>query len=107
MRCTMPFKEISIAEVIQHKHASDPIFKQAWEMSRNEYELLFAIASLRKEHHLTQQDLAELTGSSQQEISRLENRSHSPALRTLCRIVNALGYDLVLKERTISASDTP
>lgn len=95
----MPFKQIDIKEKIKEKAAKDPEFAEAWEDSRNEYQLLHEITRIRKEQSLTQKQLAEISGSTQQEISRLEKREHSPALRTLCRVVNSLGYELVLKKR--------
>jgi len=45
---------------------------------------------------MTQSRLAELTGSSQQAISRAENKEHSPLLKLFYCMANALGYDLKL-----------
>lgn len=95
----MPFREIDIDEEIQKKINEDAEFAKAWENSRNEYELLLEVIRIRKELGLTQQQLADISGNTQQEISRLEKRGHSPALRTICRIVNSMGYDLVLRKR--------
>lgn len=95
----MPFKQIDIKEKIKEKAVRESEFAEAWEDSRNEYQLLHEITRIRKEQSLTQKQLAEISGSTQQEISRLEKREHSPALRTLCKVVNSLGYELVLKKR--------
>ena len=95
----MSFQQVSIQEQIKEKTNRDPKFAEAWKDSRNEYELLHEITRIRKEQSLTQKQLAELSGSTQQEISRLEKREHSPALKTLCRIVNSMGYELVLRKR--------
>lgn len=95
----MSFQQVSIQEQIKEKTTRDPKFAEVWENSRNEYELLHEITRIRKEQSLTQKQLAELSGSTQQEISRLEKREHSPALKTLCRIVNSMGYELVLRKR--------
>ena len=95
----MPFQHVCIEKQINEKVAQNPKFAEAWENSRNEYELLHEVTRIRKEQNLTQKQLAELSGNTQQEISRLENREHSPALKTLCKIVNSMGYDLVLKKR--------
>ena len=95
----MSFKQINIDERIKERTAHDPAFAEAWENSRNEYELLHEVTRIRKEQNLTQKQLAELSDCSQQEISRLEKREHSPALRTLCRVVNSMGYELVLRKR--------
>lgn len=95
----MPFKQIDIQEKINEKIACDSEFASAWENSKNEYELLHEVTRIRKEQNLTQKQLAELSKCSQQEISRLEKREHSPALRTLCRVVNSMGYELILRKR--------
>ena len=92
----MSFKEVSIKKNINIMRQEDKHFREAWDDSRNEYELIHTIVRLRNEKNYTQRELAELTGCSQQEISRFENRGHSPKLSTICKIVNNLGYKLVL-----------
>lgn len=95
----MPFQQVSIEKQIKEKVTQNHEFAEAWENSRNEYELLHEVTRIRKEQNLTQKQLAELSGNTQQEISRLEKREHSPALKTLCKIVNSMGYELVLRKR--------
>lgn len=95
----MPFQKINIEQKLTEKINNDASFASAWEESRNEYRLLHEVTQIRKELNLTQKQLADMSGNSQQEISRLEKMEHSPALRTLCRVVNSMGYELVLKKR--------
>ncbi len=95
----MPFKQVEIKEKIEEKAANNAEFKAAWDNSRNEYMLLHNIAEMRKELKLTQKELAVISKSTQQEISRLEKKEHSPALKTICRIVNSMGYELVLRKK--------
>ncbi len=95
----MPFKQVDIKEKIEERTADEAEFKVAWENSRNEYMLLHNVTQIRKKMKLTQKDLAVISKSSQQEISRLEKREHSPALKTICRIVNSMGYELVLRKK--------
>ncbi len=95
----MPFSQINVNKEIIDKKAETSGFADAWDRSRNEYQLIHEVVRIRKELNLTQTQLAELSDSTQQEISRLEKREHSPALKTLCRIVNAMGYELVLRKR--------
>ena len=54
------------------------------------------LAQIRKDCKLSQKDLAALTGYSQQTISRIENKSFAPSLKSLCDLANAMGYDLKL-----------
>ena len=95
----MPFRQINVKEKILEKAANDAEFKIAWENSRNEYQLLHDVTHIRKELNLTQKELAIISKSTQQEISRLEKREHSPALKTICRIANSMGYELVLRKK--------
>ena len=53
------------------------------------------VSAKRKENHLTQQQLAEITGIQQADISRLENGTGNLSLRTLKRL--AAGMQLKLE----------
>lgn len=64
-----------------------------------EQELIAQMINLRKEQHITQKQLAEITGNKQQAISRIENNEHSPSLQTFCNILSALGYGLVIEKK--------
>lgn len=64
-------------------------------MSQEERERLAAsLQRLRKERGLTQQELADLAGLTQKQVSRIERCEISPVVDTLARIVRALGVDL-------------
>lgn len=96
----MAFKKINIEEQIQEKLKNNPEFKKAWEESRAEYKLLGELIKLRKENGLTQLELAERTGNKQQVISRIENKENSPTLKTLCGILDVLGYEITFRPKT-------
>ena len=66
-----------------------------------EKELIDQIVSIRKEQNISQNRMAELTGNKQQAISRTEKKEHSPSLKMICNMVNALGYDLQLVKQNI------
>ena len=67
--------------------------------TENERILLESIAGIRKELHITQKELAHLSNNTQQEISRLEQKKHSPSVRTLCRILDSIDYELLLSKK--------
>lgn len=90
----MPFKEINVNEQINEKRKNDREFDILWQESRNEYKLLADLVKIRKEANLSQSDLAERSGNKQQVISRIENRENSPTLKTLCSILDVLGYEI-------------
>jgi ribosome-binding protein aMBF1 (putative translation factor) len=54
------------------------------------------VAERRAERGLSQRELAELTGTTQSAIARLEAGGRPPRIDTLLRIANALDCDLVV-----------
>lgn len=64
-----------------------------------EKKLIDELVRIRKEQNVSQSQLAKLTGSKQQAISRTENREHSPSLKLFYCMANALGYDLQLVKK--------
>lgn len=72
----------------------NPEFKDEWEKLEPEFQVIRAMLQGRKDNHLTQQQLADKTGITQADISRLENGEANPSLNTLKRIAEALGKKL-------------
>ena len=64
-----------------------------------EKELIEQMCELRKQKKITQTELAKLTGSKQQIISRTEKKNTSPSLKLFCNMINALGYDLQIVKK--------
>lgn len=95
----MPFIEMNVEDEINKRKNSSESFKKAWEDSREEYELIGKMIALRKNEKMTQSQLAVLTGNKQQVISRIEKRENSPSLKTFCKILNALGYELQIVKK--------
>ncbi len=95
----MPFKKENVNQIIENKRNSDVEFKKAWDESREEYRLIGEMISLRKAENITQEQLADMIGSKQQVISRIEKRENSPSLKNFCNILNALGYELQIVKR--------
>ncbi len=54
------------------------------------------IVKAREEAHLTQKELAELSGLTQSNISNIESGSNRPTIATLKKIADALGKRLVV-----------
>ena len=68
--------------------------KTEYERLEPEYQVIRAIVAARQEQHLTQQELADRTGIDRSDISKLENGSANPSLRTLKRLADGLGMQL-------------
>ena len=74
--------------------ARDPEFERAYEEIQPELAVMRAIADARAERNLTQEQVAELTGIAQAEISKLENGTRNPSVKLLQRLADGLGYTL-------------
>ena len=78
-----------------HEQMQDPAFKAEYDALEPEFTIIQAIIDARKARGLTQKELAERTGIAQGDISKLENGSANPSLRTLQRL--AAGMDMKLE----------
>jgi transcriptional regulator with XRE-family HTH domain len=91
----MSAKTVTLNEVLKEK-LRDPEFRQAYE----EFEPAYQVARLRIMRGLTQAQLAELVGTKQPSIARLESGQDTPRLSFLKRVVVALGGTLSVKIET-------
>lgn len=62
----------------------------------NDQKLIDNLIEIRKRENISQAELAEITGNTQQSISRFEKKTHSPSMKLFSSIVNALGYEVQL-----------
>lgn len=71
---------------------TDPEFRAAYEALEEEFTIASEVIALRLEAHLTQKELAELVGTSQPAIARLESGNYQNiSLSFLRRVAKALG----------------
>ncbi|MCL2193889.1 MAG: helix-turn-helix transcriptional regulator [Treponema sp.] len=63
-------------------------------MNEAEYKIIEDIITTRMERNLTQKDLAELVGTRQSNISRLESGNYNPSLGFLQKVASAMGKKL-------------
>lgn len=96
----MSFETIKTENLIKNKKQTNQEFAIEWEESRNEYALMQEMIKIRKEQHITQKQLAKMTGNTQQAISRIEKKVVNPSLSTFCKIINSLGYELKIVKKT-------
>ena len=75
----------------------DPEFRKEWESMEPEFQIIKAMIDARNEKGITQKELSSLTGITQGDISKLENGTANPSLRTLQRIAEGLGKNLVIQ----------
>lgn len=93
-------KNASFSSYVAEKEASaTPERRAQMDAAREHAKVLYnehfglgeQLASLRKSRHLTQGDLAEVTGIGQSEISRIEQGKANPTQETLSRLGASLG----------------
>lgn len=59
-----------------------------------QYKLIKNLHKKRLEKNMSQKDIANITGLSQQAISRIETFQYSPSLPSLLKYMNALNLDI-------------
>lgn len=74
----------------------DPAVKAEYDALEPEYTVIQAMIDARKSVGLTQKELADRTGIAQADISKLENGSANPSLKTLQRLAQGMGMKLQL-----------
>ncbi len=72
----------------------DEQFRNEFEALEPEFAIIQALIDARKAAGLTQKELSEKTGIAQSDISKLENGSGNPSLRTLKRLAEGMGKTL-------------
>ena len=75
----------------------DPDFRKEWESMEPEFQIIKAMIDARNEKGITQKELSSITGITQGDISKLENGTANPSIRTLQRIAEGLGKNLVIQ----------
>jgi len=85
-RLTTPYEEV------RERLLQDPATRKAYDNLETAYRL----TCLRIEKRLTQEQLAELVGTKQPSIARLERGTSAPSLSFLKRVVEALDARLII-----------
>ena len=91
----------TLEQVLSEK-LQDPAFRAEYEALEPEFAIIQAMIDARKASGMTQKELSEATGIAQSDISKLENGSANPSLRTLQRLAAGMGMRLKLEFIPIS-----
>ena len=104
----MPFIDVTDvvindeAKELEAAYKSDPKVKAAIDQFDNECRLRRELAEARKQKNITQARIKEMTGLTQQIISRIEtNTDISPSLKNLMIYANAIGYELTFQPKSV------
>lgn len=82
-----------------NEQMKDPAFRAEWIAMEPERQIIKALIEGREANDMTQKQLSEATGIPQADISRLENGTANPSLRTLKRLADGLGMTLNVEFR--------
>jgi ribosome-binding protein aMBF1 (putative translation factor) len=80
----------------KERKLQDPEFKKEYDALESEFDIIQAMIDARKQSGLTQKELAERTGINQADISKLENGTANPSIRTLRRLADGMGMKMKL-----------
>lgn len=102
-----------LLQVVEIEKGSTPLVERdgmpapTFYVPNDDEDLIDCIVKIRENENITQSGLAEMIGSRQQAISRLEKKEHQPSLKLFYSIVDALGYELIMvKKQNISQQVT-
>ncbi len=70
---------------------NNPEIKREYDELESLYEIKAQLIELRNQLGISQKELAELVGTKQSAISRLESGSYNPSIEFLGRVAHALG----------------
>ena len=87
---------------MEWKKAKEVILKNKdvqneYELIEAEYKIIEEIIMARREKNLTQKGLADLVGTKQSNISRLESGTYNPSMDFLQKIASAMGKRLEVR----------
>ncbi|MGH9304965.1 MAG: helix-turn-helix domain-containing protein [Acidimicrobiales bacterium] len=81
---------------VKNGRADSEARRRGYERAGRTMRLAMEIHGLREKRGLSQRELAEHLGTTQSAVARLEAGNVSPSLRTLDKIAEALGVELVV-----------
>ena len=88
---------------IKAKWEADPTFREAYDQEYPYAAMASAVARLRAENRLTQEGLAQLVGTTQSVIARLEGGRHAVSVSMFRRIAKALNLHWDIQFRAAGA----
>lgn len=75
----------------------DPEIRAEYDALEPEFSIIRAMIDARQESGLTQKQLSDRTGIAQPDISKLENGTANPSLKTLKRLATGMGMKLKIE----------
>ena len=86
---------MGVLEELKKEVASDLILKKQYEIQTEIYNIAKCLKKIRKEKNLTQKDIAQKTGLTQQMISKIESYNGNPSIESFVKYCNGIGINLL------------
>lgn len=95
----MPFRKVDENERVLKAIEKDPSYKKHIDEAKRQYDFIKTLVRIRKELKLSQAEVANMSGLTQQMVSRIETFDNSPTLDVLMKYVDALGVNLIVDRK--------
>lgn len=95
----MGFKKVDCVAEMNNMMKEDVQIAEYIQEFNKEYELMQSVVKSRKELGLSQKDISNRSGLTQQMVSRMEKVNNSPTLTNFLKYINALGLDISVVKR--------
>lgn len=92
------FHKINPEEEIEKAIENNPELEIYMKQADAQYQLIKSLVEFRKSAKITQREVAERSGLTQQMVSRIEKIDNSPTLDVFLRYVSALGLELKINK---------
>lgn len=86
---------MGVLEELKKEVASDLVLKKQYEIQMEIYNIAKCLKKIRKEKNLTQKDVAQKTGLTQQMISKIESYNGNPSIESFVKYCNGVGINLL------------
>ena len=86
---------MGVLEELKKEVASDLVLKMQYEIQMEIYNIAKCLKKIRKEKNLTQKDVAQKTGLTQQMISKIESYNGNPSIESFVKYCNGVGINLL------------
>ena len=76
---------MSLLEKLKEEVITDPLLQKQYETEKEIYNIAKCLKKIRKEKKLTQKDIANKTGLSQQMVSKIESYNGNPSIESFVK----------------------
>lgn len=89
-------KNMTTLKSLKEKVLADPEANEEYSKLEPEFKIIETLLTMRTKAGLTQLEVAQLMGTQESNISRLEKGTGNPTVKTLCNYAKACGFNLNL-----------